>query len=167
MKEIISLLTPNNITEVIAKDKFGYISRIVKRSLHRLKFIISDWNILEEYHDNGWDVTKAKPYNLYKDEFGEWLLDPQFVSDKRYELLDAWDDLIYLLEVLETGHTSVPKHVDYSRIFLTYDNETKGVYLNFSVASNLLSDYRIALKNLTTKAQNLVKRSIRKMEVQD
>lgn len=165
MKEIISLLTPNNIPEVIAKDKFGYITRIVKRSLHRIKFIISDWNILEEYHDNGWDVTKAKPYNLYKDEFGEWLLDPQFVSDKRYELLDAWDDLVYLLEVLETGHTSVPKHIEYSRIFLTYDNEAKGVYICFSVASSFLSDYKIALKTLTTEAQTLVRQLIYNMEV--
>lgn len=165
MKEILYLLTPHNLTEIIAKDKFGYIARIVKRSLHRLQLLINDWQVLHEHHCHGLDVTKAKPYNLYKEEFGEWLLDPQFVSDKRYELLDAWDDLVYLLEVLDTGQTSISKNIEYSRIFLTFDNETKGVYLTFSEANSFLSDYRIALKNLTTEAQTLVKRSIRKMEV--
>lgn len=53
MKKVIKHLTPNNIKDIIATEKHGYVARIVNSALYLLVFIKSDMEVLDKLHRFG------------------------------------------------------------------------------------------------------------------
>lgn len=156
MKKIIATINAQNISKAIVADKLDYIYRRLKTAFSILDTLKYDFDNLDKLHRFGKEVEGTEFSGLYRNNLGDKVLDPQFVSDIRVAIIDTFYQVQEILLALQGG-TPPSYECDYSMIKLIYDSEAKGVFLSFvGLKGYFFGDIRLSRKSLSSDIQALV-----------